>query len=112
MKATSTRLEVFVKLIPKEFSELENSSLNGELKIYNDPSPPRNIPIEIEYVSEQRELLLVEITPEGDFCDADKVKFKVNSDYYNFVKSNGGFVDRFFTAGKLTLIIERRYSPY
>ena len=113
MKATSTRLEVFVKLNPEEFERLKNGPLSGELRFYDDPSPPKDIPIEIIYDSEQKELLKVNSIPDDVyFGEVMEVKFRINNEYYDFVNKNGSFSDRFFMAGKLTMVINGRYTPY
>ena len=113
MKATAIRLEVFVKLNSEEFEKLKDESLKGKLRFYNDPSPPKNIQIEIIYDSKQEELLNVDLTPKDNFFgDAKDVRFRINDEYYNFVDNHGIFSDRFYTGGKLTMAIEGRYSPY
>ena len=113
MKATSARLEVFVKLSSEELIRLKKASLTGELKFYDDPSPPRFIPMEIIYDSEQRGLLKVNSIPDKVyFSKAKRIIFRINNEYYNFVNNNGIFSDRFFTGGKLTMAIEGRYTPY
>lgn len=113
MKVSSTRLEVFVKLNSKEFERLKDGVLSGELRFYDDPSPPKNIPIEIIYDSKQKEFLKVDSIPNNVyFGEAMEVKFRINNEYYDFVNKNGSFSDRFFMAGKLTMVIEGRYTPY
>lgn len=113
MKATSTRLEVFVKLNPKEFKRLKDEILSGELRFYDDPSPPKDIPIEIIYDSKQRGLLKVDSIPDKVYSgEAKRIIFRINNEYYDFVNKNGIFSDRFFTAGKLTMAIKGRYTPY
>ena len=113
MKATAIRLEVFAKLSPEEFEKLKDKSLSGRLKFYDDPSPLKFIPITIELVGKQRELLKVETEPKrGYFGEAKDIKFRINDEYYNFVDNHGVFSDRFYTGGKLTMAIEGRYSPY
>lgn len=113
MKATSIRLEVFVRLKPEEFEKLKNGSLSGDLKFYDDPSPPKNIPIEIIYDSKQKEFLNVETKPKNNyFGKAKDIKFRINDEYYDYVTDNGVFSDRFHTGGKLIMSIEGRYSLY
>ncbi len=113
MKARAIRLETFVKLSPEEFLELEDNSLTGELKVYDDPLPPRYVQIEIVYNSKQKKLLEVKLKPEMvSFCGAEEVKFTINRDYYNCVRKNGLSVERFFTSGKLQINIRERYYNY
>ena len=113
MKATAIRLEVFVKLNLEEFEKLKDESLSGKLKFYDDPSPPKFIPVEIIYDSKQKEFLNVETEPKnGYFGNARDIKFRINDEYYDFVSNHGTFSDRFHTGGKLTMYIEGRYAPY
>ena len=113
MKATSIRLEVFVKLSLEELKKLKHGSLIGKLKFYDDPSPPKNIPIEIIYDSKQEKLLKVETEPEGNYFDEVKnIRFRINKEYYYFVDNRGVFSYRFNTGGKLMMILGERHTHY
>ncbi|MFH1607715.1 MAG: hypothetical protein ABIA78_01130 [archaeon] len=111
MKASSMGLETRIKdLIYWEIESLENKPLNGNLRFREVRSDNIiEIPFELEYSRDQRELVRVIITPgETYFGNAEKIIFLINEDYYDDLKKRGVAVGgRFNHGGKLEIYSEK-----
>jgi hypothetical protein len=107
MRASSVALEVAVDISQDELKKLETKPLSGLLKFedfFSIPHIRRNIPFNIEYIPRQKELLMVEQEPkEVYFGEANRLKFIINSEYYDSLVSERAFVDRFLSSGKLSI---------
>ena len=105
MRATSACLEVYVEIDSWELERLESKPLLGTLNFRDDITPLKNqIPIVIERVSGQRKFLEVEQEPTNIyFGEANKIKFTINSEYYDNLITNKSFGARFSVGGKLVM---------
>lgn len=114
MKASSVGLETFVKMSQEELDTLKEKPLTGIIKFSDNAGfPNRNIPFSIEYVISQNRMLEVKQKPDDDyFGSADEVNFFINQDYYQSLIDIAICGERFFTVGKLIVVIEGRYIPY
>ena len=111
MRASSVSLEIFVEILPDELIRLKRKPLRGTLKFmdwFSIPDIKKNIPLTIGYNSEQKDSVFVKQEPENVYLgQADRLRFNINSDYYDSLVSNNVSVDRFEHSGKLRILVRR-----
>ncbi len=107
MRAKSQALEIQVKLNSRELKTLKNKSLKGILNFSNGESTCK-INISLDYSEDQEDLVEVSQDPQKCYFGyADSVSFSINSFFYNQLKSQGSYGNRFYGAiGKLEIKIE------
>lgn len=105
MRATSACLDVYIEIDSGELKRLERNPLLGTLNFRDDITPFKNqIPIVIERFSGQREFLVVEQEPDNVyFGRANKIRFMINSEYYDSLITYKDFGARFSVGGKLAI---------
>ena len=111
MKASSVGLEILVEISSRELVRLRRRPLIGILKFkdwFAIPNIRKNIPLIIEYNSEQKDSVFVEQEPEDVYIgQADKLKFGINSEYYDSLVSNNESVDRYLHSGKFKMFVQK-----
>ncbi len=105
MEATAFGLEVFVRISQEEMDDLLKSPLCGIMKFRdNHNSVKRDISFSIEYSPNQRRLIEKNQEPRDVyFGDAEEINFYINKEYYDSVKEDDAFGERFSIGGKLVM---------
>ena len=109
MKASAVGLETTVFLTEEENKQVKNSPIRGILKFREvNKDAKKEIPFILNYNLKQKETIEIELSPEGAyFGDSDEIKFNINNYFYENLEEYKEFADRFFGAGKLSIIISK-----
>jgi len=112
MKSRAICLEVFVEISEKELEELRDKPLNNVLRFSTNVEGEEDyyIPMELWLAGNQEEDLRVEQNPENTyFGNAENVSFFINQEFYDLLKENGSYGQRFYGAdGKLIVQVKDR----
>lgn len=107
MKATSCGLEIEVEISEIELARLENNPLTGTLRHRIDEEE-KNLQLQIVQDPKQREVISVSQNPSDCYLgNANTVQFVLSQEFYNSLKENKYFGERFYGAtGKLEIKVK------